>query len=77
MFLCRKIVLAAVQDEAAKEMTASAYRGLRRIGVKRPQRRYRGSFVFIGYTGPGRKSFIKGVSFHHRNDRRRLVNIFC
>ena len=64
MCFCRRIVLVAIQDEGAKEMTSSAYKGLRRIGVRRSQRSYRGSFAFIGYTGPGRKSFIGGVGIH-------------
>lgn len=63
-YFCRRIVLVAIQDEGAKEMTSSAYRGLRRIGVRRPQRSYRGSFAFIGYTGPGRRSFVRGVCTH-------------
>lgn len=58
-------MLAAIQDEGTRGIISSAYRGLRRIGVRRPQRRYRGSFAFIGYTGPGRKSFVRGVSFHN------------
>lgn len=60
-YFSRRIVLVAIQDEGAKEMTSSAYRGLRRIGVRRPQKSYRGSFAFIGYTGPGRRSFVRAV----------------
>ena len=60
-YFSRRIVLVAIQDEGAKEMTSSAYRGLRRIGVRRAQKSYRGSFAFIGYTGPGRRSFVGAV----------------
>lgn len=43
-------------------MTGAAYNALRRIGARNPfNADLRGSFALIGYTGPGRPSFVKQV----------------
>jgi len=47
-----KIVIAAIHDEGANEMSSWGYDALRRIGGKPPfQDNYRGSFALIGYKG--------------------------
>ena len=61
---CSKIVLVAIQDEAQRKMYSPAYAALRRIGARSPMNAgYRASFALIGYTGPGRPSFIKQVKY--------------
>lgn len=43
-------------------MVPDAYRALRKVGAKNPlQKRYRGSFAFLLYTGPEKLSFVKQV----------------
>ena len=55
-------MLVAIQDEAQRKMIGSAYTALRKIGARNPLNvGYRGSFAFIGYTGPGRPSFVQQV----------------
>ena len=44
-------------------MTSAAYRGLTKVGAVKPMNQdFRGSFSLIGYTGPGKPSFVKQVS---------------
>ena len=63
-FIFSKIVLVAIQDEAQRKMYSPAYTALRRIGARSPMNAgYRASFTLIGYTGPGRPSFIKQVKY--------------
>lgn len=46
-------------------MTAAAYAALRQIGARNPfYGDYRGSFAMIGYTGPGKPSFVKQVRYY-------------
>lgn len=56
------IVLVAIQNEGQRRMTSAAYSALRRLGARNPlNAAYRGSFALIGYTGPGRPSFVRQV----------------
>ena len=57
-------MLVAIQDEGQKRILSSAYTALRRIGARNPlNAAYRGSFALIGYTGPGRPSFVRQVKY--------------
>ncbi len=45
-------------------MTGAAYNALRRIKARRPfNADFRGSFAMVGYTGPGRPSFVRQVKY--------------
>ena len=48
-------------DEASDKMNADGYVSLEEIGALNPMKEYRGSFTLVGYTGPGRPSFIRQV----------------
>ena len=50
----RKILIGAIQDEGTHGMVGSAYRALRKVGLRGQQRQYRGSFAFVVVTGPRR-----------------------
>ena len=59
--LISKIVLVAVQDEAANHF-AEAFNALRRLGAKDPfKAEYRGSYAFAGYSQPNKPSWVTQV----------------
>ena len=54
--------MVSIKDEASYKMKNSDYECLREIGARDPiMSEYRGSFTLVGYTGPGRPSFIRQV----------------
>ena len=54
--------MVSIKDEASDKMKNSDYECLREIGARNPiMSEYRGSFTLVGYTGPGRPSFIRQV----------------
>ena len=58
----RRIVLIAIQDEAATKMTNSAYDAMRRFGALSQYRHeYRSSFALIGWSGPGNSAIVTQV----------------
>lgn len=60
--LYRRIVLVAIKDEASYKMKKTDYEYLKQIGAKDPiMSEHRGSFTLVGYSGPGRLSFIRQV----------------
>ena len=58
----RRIVLVAIKDDASQKMKKSDYEYLKEIGAQDPIiSEYRGSFTLAGYSGPGRRSYMRQV----------------
>ena len=64
LVFCRKVVLVAVQDEASSKMATADYAMFDKLGGQTVILKdlFRSSYALVGYTGPGRPSWIKQVS---------------
>ena len=61
-------MLVAVQDEASSKMKDGDYNAFNKIGAQNPIKKdFRSSFALVGYTGPGRPSWVTQVHYRLKN----------